>query len=311
MSLAYSRVSPTPHPADAAPFAQRLPEVALWSRYPDAPFVAVSDAQRGLLRRPQRRRDGPSRDRHRGVRVLARIRTTTCSSSAASRKAKGCLQAIDAARRVGDATRCLRRPRTSTTGTSWRRSSTSVTVVYVGEVDRAAAAPLLGAHARCCIRCRKASRLASCSRGRGVRHAGGGARSRRRARDRRRRGHGWRLRQPDALVDGLPRVLALDRRRGQGTGRGAVRRRSDGRCVRRRLPAAGLGSLGPGVMTRWLANGRVGLQRAAEMTCAPAGRDVSLLAVFAPRRRVARLRRAARVVRGAWRAGVAPLRHAR
>ena len=44
MSLAFTRLSPTPivqtlhHSPSAA-------EVALWSRYPEAPFVAISDEQ--------------------------------------------------------------------------------------------------------------------------------------------------------------------------------------------------------------------------------------------------------------------------
>src|SRR5207249_8066412 len=48
MSLAFTRLSPTPivqtlhHSPSAA-------EVALWSRYPDAPFVAISKEQAGLL----------------------------------------------------------------------------------------------------------------------------------------------------------------------------------------------------------------------------------------------------------------------
>src|SRR6266480_959611 len=48
MSLAFTRLSPTPivqtlhHSPGAA-------EVALWSRYPEAPFVAISEEQRMLL----------------------------------------------------------------------------------------------------------------------------------------------------------------------------------------------------------------------------------------------------------------------
>src|SRR5262244_2079412 len=49
MSLAFTRLSPTPivqtlhHSPSAA-------EVALWARYPEAPFVAISDEQATLLR---------------------------------------------------------------------------------------------------------------------------------------------------------------------------------------------------------------------------------------------------------------------
>jgi len=48
ISLAYDRVSPTPvlQTLHHTPTAQ---EVALWARYPDAPFVAVSAAQAGQL----------------------------------------------------------------------------------------------------------------------------------------------------------------------------------------------------------------------------------------------------------------------
>ena len=48
LSLAYDRISPTPvlQTLHHTPSAQ---EVALWTRYPDAPFVAVSAAQTGQL----------------------------------------------------------------------------------------------------------------------------------------------------------------------------------------------------------------------------------------------------------------------
>ena len=48
MSLAYTRVSPTPV-LQTLHHSPTVPEVALWSRYPEAPFVAVSREQARLL----------------------------------------------------------------------------------------------------------------------------------------------------------------------------------------------------------------------------------------------------------------------
>ena len=48
MSLAYARVSPTPI-LQTLHHSPTAPEVALWSRYPEAPFVAVSKAQARLV----------------------------------------------------------------------------------------------------------------------------------------------------------------------------------------------------------------------------------------------------------------------
>lgn len=48
MSLAFGRVSPIPI-LQTLHHAPTAPEVSLWSRYPDAPFVAVSTAQARLL----------------------------------------------------------------------------------------------------------------------------------------------------------------------------------------------------------------------------------------------------------------------
>ena len=68
MSLAFTRLSPTPivqtlhHSPSAA-------EVELWSRYPEAPFVAISKEQAAPAQRPQRRRHGAARHRHRQLRV--------------------------------------------------------------------------------------------------------------------------------------------------------------------------------------------------------------------------------------------------
>jgi glycosyltransferase involved in cell wall biosynthesis len=48
MSLAFTRLSPTPI-VQTLHHSPSQPEVHLWSRYPDAPFVAISDEQANLL----------------------------------------------------------------------------------------------------------------------------------------------------------------------------------------------------------------------------------------------------------------------
>ena len=100
MSLAFARLSPTPivqtlhHSPSAA-------EVALWSRYPEAPFVAISKEQARLLEGSQRRRTScftASTSTHFAFRekpddyLLFLGRFT---------EGKGVLQAIEVARRVG------------------------------------------------------------------------------------------------------------------------------------------------------------------------------------------------------------------
>ena len=100
MSLAFARLSPTPivqtlhHSPSAA-------EVALWSRYPEAPFVAISNEQARLLS---------------GLNVVGTVLhgidtdrfvvprdspTTTCCSSAGSPKARACCRPSRSRRRVG------------------------------------------------------------------------------------------------------------------------------------------------------------------------------------------------------------------
>ena len=100
MSLAFTRLSPTPivqtlhHSPSAA-------EVALWSRYPEAPFVAISNEQARLLSRRSTSSarcctaSTPTRSRS------ARRRTTTCCSSAASPKARACCRRSRSRKRVG------------------------------------------------------------------------------------------------------------------------------------------------------------------------------------------------------------------
>jgi glycosyltransferase involved in cell wall biosynthesis len=99
MSLAFTRLSPTPivqtlhHSPSAA-------EIALWSRYPEAPFVAISDEQARLLA---------------GVNVIATVLHGVDTDNFTFRgqpddyllflgrftEGKGVLQAIEIARRVG------------------------------------------------------------------------------------------------------------------------------------------------------------------------------------------------------------------
>ena len=137
MSLAYSRVCTTTllHTLHHAPTE---PEVDLWSRYPEAPFVAVSDHQRRLLH---------------GLNVVAtihhavdtevfafvRIPKTTCCFSAALPPAKVCSKPL----RPHAELEC---------DCSWQPPKTSTTakvaplvnehdVVFVGEVDRRGGEP--------------------------------------------------------------------------------------------------------------------------------------------------------------------------
>ncbi len=141
MSLAYSRVSATPilqtlhHSPGAA-------EVAHWSRYPEAPFVAVSEAQRRLLS---------------GLNVIATVHHAVDTDAFAFRaqpddyllflgrftEGKGVVQAIAAARRAG-----LRLVLAAAENEYYRDVVAALVdqrdVVYAGEVDRTAAARLLG-----------------------------------------------------------------------------------------------------------------------------------------------------------------------
>ena len=141
MSLAFTRVSSVPV-VQTLHHAPAPSEVAIWSRYPEAPFVAVSDAQRRLMS---------------GLNVVATIHHAIDTRTFVFRaepddyllflgrftEGKGVLQAIDVARRAGmrlllaaadnDYYRDIVQPRVDGTD-----------VVYVGEVERAAAAALIG-----------------------------------------------------------------------------------------------------------------------------------------------------------------------
>ncbi len=141
MSLAYARLSP-------APILQTLHhsptacEVALWSRYPEAPFVAVSDDQARLLA---------------GLNVVATVHHAVDTAAFVFQpspddyllflgrftEGKGVLQAIDVARRTG-----MKLLLAAAENDYYRAVVAPLVdgrqIVYVGEVDRGAKVPLLG-----------------------------------------------------------------------------------------------------------------------------------------------------------------------
>jgi glycosyltransferase involved in cell wall biosynthesis len=144
LSLAFTRLSPTPvlQTLHHAPSAS---EVALWMRYPDAPFVAVSEAQAGLL--------AP-------LNVVATIHHAVDTAALAFQpepddyllflgrftEGKGVLQAIEIARRSG-----MRLLLAAAENEYYRDAVAPLVdgqqIVYAGEVDLAGKASLIG-HAR-------------------------------------------------------------------------------------------------------------------------------------------------------------------
>jgi glycosyltransferase involved in cell wall biosynthesis len=141
MSLAYSRLSPTPV-LQTLHHSPTAPEIALWSRYGDAPFVAVSSEQARLLA---------------GLRVVAVIPHAVDTAAFAFRpvpgdyllflgrfsEGKGVLHAIEVARRTG--TRLI----LAAAENEYYRDVVAPLVdqqqiVYVGEVGHAAKSTLLG-----------------------------------------------------------------------------------------------------------------------------------------------------------------------
>ena len=141
MSLAYSRLSPTPV-LQTLHHSPTAPEIALWSRYEDAPFVAVSSEQARLLA---------------GLRVVAVIPHAVDTVAFAFRpvpddyllflgrfsEGKGVLQAIEVAGRAG--TRLI----LAAAENEYYRDVVAPLVdqhqiVYVGEVGHADKATLLG-----------------------------------------------------------------------------------------------------------------------------------------------------------------------
>ena len=211
MSLAYTRVSPAPI-LQTLHHSPSAPEVALWSRYPEAPFVAVSEAQRCMLS---------------GLNVVATVHHAVDTDRFAFRadpddyllflgrftEGKGVVQAIEAARQSG-----MRLLLAAAENEYYRDVVAPLVdqrdIVFVGEVDRASAAPLLGgarallypvqdgepfglvlAEAAAC-----GTPVAALDRGAVREIVEDGV-------------TGGVFESLDALVDGLPRVLALDRRR--------------------------------------------------------------------------------------------------
>ena len=236
----------------------------------------MSGPQRGGHRAARHRRGGVSRSR--------RSRATTCCSSGASPRARACCRR-STSRAAPDCRSCWRPKPTTTTARKWRRSWTARRVVYAGEVADAAKAALLGgarallypvqagepfglvlAEATTC-----GTPVAALDRGavREVVEDGvtGGV-----------------FESLDALVAGLPRVLALDRARVRARGGRALRRRADGGRLHRRLPR------------RWRAAPRRA-RRADERRRARSRGPLAAGRLRASRRRVAGVRRAAGLVR--------------
>jgi glycosyltransferase involved in cell wall biosynthesis len=209
ISLAFTRLSPIPVLLTLH-HAPTPPEIALWSRYPEAPFVAISAAQAELLA---------------GLNVVSTIHhavdTTTFVHGREPddyvvflgrfTEGKGVVQAIDVARRSG-----LRLMLAAAENDYYRRVVAPLVdgkqVVYAGEVDLARKVSLLGgarallypvqssepfglvmAEAMAC-----GTPVAALGKGAAVELVDDGV-------------TGEIFDSLDALVDGLPRVLALDR----------------------------------------------------------------------------------------------------
>ena len=139
MSLAFTRLSPTPivqtlhHSPSAA-------EVQLWSRYPEAPFVAISQRAGAPARRRQRRRHRAARHRHRQLRVSRDARRLPAvprplhrrqGRAAGDRGRQARRHAADPGRRRGRRTIASTSRRTSTA----RRSSTSARPTITAKVQ--------------------------------------------------------------------------------------------------------------------------------------------------------------------------------
>lgn len=141
MSLAFSRLSRTPI-VQTLHHAPSEAEVALWSRYPEAPFIAISQEQATLLR---------------GLNVVATVphaidlnRFTFCPQPedyllflGRFTEGKGVLQAIEVARRL-DKRLLLAAPETDYYREHVRPHVDGTHVVYVGEVDHDTKVRLFG-----------------------------------------------------------------------------------------------------------------------------------------------------------------------
>ena len=209
ISLAFTRLSPIPVLLTLH-HAPTPPEVALWSRYPEAPFVAISAAQEQLLA---------------GLNVVGTIHHAVDTTTFVLRtepddyliflgrftEGKGVVQAIEVARRSG-----LRLMLAAAENDYYRSVVAPLVdgqrVVYAGEVDLAAKVSLLGgarallypvqssepfglvmAEAMAC-----GTPVAALGKGAAVELVDDGV-------------TGGIFDSLNALVDGLPRVLALDR----------------------------------------------------------------------------------------------------
>jgi glycosyltransferase involved in cell wall biosynthesis len=209
LSLAYSHLSPTPlvHTVHHSPADS---EVALWSRYPEAPFVAVSAAQARLLA---------------GLNVVATIHHAVDPGAFAFQpspgdyllfigrftEGKGVLQAIDAARRTN-----MRLILAAAENEYYREAIAPLVdqrqIVYAGEVGHSEKVKLLGgaralvypvqsdesfglvlAEAAAC-----GTPVAALDRGAVHEIVDAGV-------------TGFAFDTLDGLVDGMPRVLSLDR----------------------------------------------------------------------------------------------------
>jgi len=141
MSVAFTRLVSTPV-VQTLHHAPSEPEVALWRRYPEAPFVAISDEQARLLS---------------GLNVVGTVRHGIDTASFAFRErpddylvflgrfteGKGVLPAIDIARRSG-----MRLLLAAAENDYYREAIApfvdGAEIVYVGEVDHARKVELLG-----------------------------------------------------------------------------------------------------------------------------------------------------------------------
>ena len=193
MSLAFTRLSPTPivQTLHHSPSAE---EVALWSRYPEAPFVAISNEQAQLLS---------------GANVVATVLHGIDTPNFTFRETpddyllflgrftagKGVVEAIDVARRL-DVRLILAAAENDyyreTISAARRRRSDRLPrrggLPHQGEAVRRGPRPALSAPGARAVRAR------AC-RGDGVRHSRRRARPRRRARNGRRRGDRSRVRR--------------------------------------------------------------------------------------------------------------------
>jgi glycosyltransferase involved in cell wall biosynthesis len=211
MALGHTRTCATPI-VQTLHYSPSATEVELWARYPDAPYVAVSEAQRQLLT---------------GLRVVGTVHHAVDTAAFPFQanpedyllflgrftEGKGAVQAIETARRVGMPLRMA-----AAENEYYRHVVAPLVdqrqVVYVGEVNRTEAARLLGGARALLYPVQSGepfglvlTEAASC--GTPVAALGRGA-----VAEIVEDGvTGCVFDDVDALADGLPQVLALDRRR--------------------------------------------------------------------------------------------------